>query len=77
MKPLRALAIAGNDSKFMERHEALVPKLLDERFKGQPGELGLEAFLDALDEGDHWLLVAPLEKGPSLERPSARRTKRS
>jgi hypothetical protein len=62
-KPLRALAIAGNDSKFMERHRALVLKLLDERFEGQPGELGLEAFLDALDEGDHWLLVAPLEKG--------------
>jgi hypothetical protein len=62
-KPLRALAIAGNDSKFIERHRALVLKLLDERFEGQPGELGLEAFLGALDEGDHWLLVAPLEKG--------------
>jgi hypothetical protein len=62
-KPLRALAVAGNDTKFIERHRVLILKLLDARFENQPGELGLEAFLDALDEGDHWLLVAPLEKG--------------
>ena len=59
-RPLRALSVCGIDSKFFERHRGLLIHLLDERFDGQVSELGLEAFLDAPDEGQHWLLVAPL-----------------
>jgi hypothetical protein len=59
-RPLRALSVCGIDSKFFERHRGLLIDLLDERFDGQVSELGLEAFLDAPDEGEHWLLVAPL-----------------
>lgn len=62
-RPLRALALAGIDSKFMERHRNLVTALLDIRFDGQASQLGLSSFLDAADEGDHWLLVAPLSPG--------------
>jgi hypothetical protein len=62
-RPLRALAFAGIDSKFIERNRTLVQQLLDARFDGQASEQGLESFLGALDEGDHWLLVAPLEPG--------------
>jgi hypothetical protein len=62
-QPLRSLALAGIDSKFFERHRALVMALLDVRFDGQPSEQGLEAFLGAADEGEHWLLVAPLAPG--------------
>lgn len=62
-RPLRALALAGIDSKFMERHRALVAALLDIRFDGQASELGLSSFLDAADEGQHWLLVVPLSPG--------------
>jgi hypothetical protein len=62
-RPLRSLALAGIDSKFMERHRALVTALLDIRFDGQASQLGLSSFLDAADEGDHWLLVAPLSPG--------------
>jgi hypothetical protein len=59
-RPLRALSVCGIDSKFFERHRGLLIHLLDERFDGQVSELGLEGFLGALDEGEHWLLVAPL-----------------
>ena len=59
-KPLRALGLAGNDSKFFERHESLVKALLDERFDGEASRQGLAAFLGAINEDDHWLLVAPL-----------------
>jgi hypothetical protein len=59
-RPLRALSVCGSDSKFFERHRGLLIELLDERFDGQVSEVGLEAFLDAPDEGEHWLLVAPL-----------------
>lgn len=59
-RPLRALSVCGSDSKFFERHRGLLIRLLDERFDEQVSELGLEAFLDAPDEGEHWLLVAPL-----------------
>jgi hypothetical protein len=61
-RPLRALSLAGIDSKFFERHRGLVQQLLDTRYDGQVSELGLESFLGALDEGDHWLLVAPLDR---------------
>lgn len=59
--PLRTLSIAGIDSKFFERHRALIIKLLDLRFDGLIGEIGLEAFLDAANENDHWLLLADLD----------------
>jgi hypothetical protein len=62
-RPLRSLAMAGIDSKFMERHRGLLTALLDIRFDGQASQLGLGSFLDAADEGDHWLLVAPLSPG--------------
>lgn len=62
-RPLRSLAMAGIDSKFMERHRGLVTALLDIRFQGQASLLGLTSFLDAADEGQHWLLVVPLSPG--------------
>ena len=62
-KPLRALAVAGNDSKFFERHERLLKALLDERFDGEASRQGLSAFLGATPEGEHWVLVAPLQGG--------------
>lgn len=62
-KPLRALAIQGNDSKFYERHAGLFTALLDERFNKEASRQGLTAFLGALAEDDHWLLVVPLAAG--------------
>lgn len=62
-KPLRALSVAGNDSKFFERHAALLTALLDEVFDGEPSRQGLITFLGASSEDDHWLLVAPLAAG--------------
>lgn len=62
-RPLRALAVAGNDSKFFERHDTLLRALLDERFEGEASRQGLAAFLGANQEGEHWLLVAPLAQG--------------
>jgi hypothetical protein len=62
-RPLRAVSLAGIDSKFFERNRTLIQQLLDVRFDGQASEQGLEAFLGALDDNDHWLLVAPLESG--------------
>lgn len=59
--PLRTLSLAGIDSKFFERHQRLLIKLLDLRFEGLASELGLEGFLDALNEGEHWLLIADLD----------------
>ena len=60
-KPLRALSIAGTDSKFFERNRQLVTLMLDILFDGQASETGLEAFLGAEDDGHHWLLVADLD----------------
>ena len=62
-KPLRALALAGNDSKFFERHASLLTALLDARFDGEASAQGLNVFLGASAEGEHWLLVAPLAPG--------------
>lgn len=59
-RPLRALSLCNIDSKFIERNRALLVALLDVRFAGQASAQGLEAFLDALDEREHWLLLAPL-----------------
>ena len=55
------LAIEGIDTKFFERHAHLVTTLLDARFDREVSELGLEAFLGAFAEGDHWLLVMDLD----------------
>ncbi len=62
-RPLRAVAAAGVDSKFIERNRALVTALLDVRFDGEASEQGLASFLHAADEGDHWLLVVPMSPG--------------
>ena len=62
-KPLRALAVAGNDSKFFERNDRLLKALLDERFGGEASRQGLTTFLGASPEGEHWVLVAPLADG--------------
>ena len=62
-RPLRALAVQGNDSKFFERHASLLAALLDERFDGEASRQGLAGFLGALPEDDHWLLIAPLAPG--------------
>lgn len=62
-RPLRALAVAGNDSKFFERHAALLSALLDVRFDGEASRQGLIAFLDASADDEHWLLLAPLAPG--------------
>ncbi len=62
-KPLRALAVQGNDTKFFERHASLLTALLDERFDGEASRQGLAGFLGALSEDEHWLLVAPLAPG--------------
>ena len=62
-RPLRALGTNGIDSKFFERHRTLIVQLLDSLFDNQVSEMGLESFLGALDEGDHWLLVSPLQAG--------------
>ena len=59
--PLRAVSLAGIDSKFFERHRGLILRLLDLRFDGEVSRQGLEAFLDAWQELDHWLLVADLD----------------
>ena len=60
-KPLRALSMAGIDSKFFERNRQLITQMLDVLFEGQASETGLEAFLGAEDEGHHWLLIADLD----------------
>ncbi len=60
-KPLRMLSLEGIDTKFFERHARLVTALLDVRFDGEVSRLGLEVFLGALTDRDHWLLVMDLD----------------
>jgi len=62
-RPLRALSMGGIDTKFFERHRTLMTQLLDVLFGGEVDDLGLETFLGALDDTDHWLLIAPLQRG--------------
>lgn len=62
-KPLRALSVAGRDSKFLERNRRLLTSMLDLRFAGEASEQGLEGFLGAVSEKDHWLLLLPLRSG--------------
>ncbi|WP_395788081.1 Wadjet anti-phage system protein JetD domain-containing protein [Aquimonas sp.] len=61
--PLRAIALAGVDSKLLERCRALVLALLDARFDGAASAQGLENFLGASGSSEHWLLVLPLAPG--------------
>lgn len=60
-RPLRALSLAGIDTKFFERNERLIKALLDVRFDGEAGKTGLETFLGAANEKTHWLLVVDLD----------------
>lgn len=60
-KPLRALSVANCDSKFFERHRNLITQLLDIRYDNAASDMGLEQFLGAADESDHWLLIVPLD----------------
>lgn len=60
-QPLRLLSLVGIDTKFFERHAKLITALLDVRFDGEVSLLGLEAFLGALQEKDHWLLIVDLD----------------
>lgn len=62
-RPLRALSLAGVDSKFYENHRALLLALLDPLHHGAASELGLEDFLGAAREDDHWVLLADLDGG--------------
>ena len=62
-RPLRLLAGYGVDTKFFERHRRLLIKLLDARFEGEASKQGLHAFLDATPDGEHWLLMVPLQTG--------------
>ncbi|MCU0716194.1 MAG: DUF2220 family protein [Pirellula sp.] len=62
-RPLRAMGLFGADTKFFERHFRLIVELLDERFEGEVSRIGLEDFLDAYRESEHWLLVYDLDGG--------------
>lgn len=61
--PLRLLSGQGVDTKFIENNVVLLTRLLDERFAGEASKQGLTNFLNALDENNHWVLVAPLSPG--------------
>ena len=54
---------AGQRHQVFERHASLLTALLDERFDGEASRQGWWAFLGALPEDDHWLLIAPLAPG--------------
>lgn len=60
-RPLRTLSLEGIDTKFFERHQQLLTAMLDVRFDGEAGASGLETFLGASSESDHWLVVMDLD----------------
>lgn len=60
-KPLRTLSFEGIDTKFFERNSHLITALLDVLFDGEVSRIGLETFLGAISDGDHWLLVIDLD----------------
>ena len=62
-RPLRLLAGHGIDTKFFERNRQLLVHLLDARFSGEVSEQGLHNFLGATPDGEHWLLLVPLQQG--------------
>jgi len=59
--PLRTLSFEATDTKFLERNRILLTRLLEVRFGKFVGELGLENFLGAADEGGHWLLLVDMD----------------
>lgn len=61
--PLRTLGLVGTDTKFFERHSGLIAALLDERFEGEVSRIGLEDFLGAYRESEHWLLIYDMDGG--------------
>lgn len=61
-KPLRALALANVDTKFIETHRQLITQLLSMRFKQALASNDLEQFLGAASNNEHWLLVVALDK---------------
>ena len=60
-RPLRTLSLEGIDTKFFERNSRLITALLDVLYDGEVSRIGLETFLGAISEGDHWLLVTDLD----------------
>jgi len=62
-KPLRALSVNNSDTKFIERNRQLLTEFLDILYENSVSKMGLETFLGAINEKDHWLLVIPLDKG--------------
>lgn len=60
-RPLRTLSLEGIDTKFFERNSSLVTAMLDVRFEGEVSRIGLESFLGAVSENEHWLLVMDLD----------------
>jgi len=62
-QPMRTISLEGIDTKFFERNSRLVTTLLDTRFDDEVSRLGLEVFLGAFVEGDHWLLLMDLDGG--------------
>lgn len=60
-KPLRMLSLEGIDTKFFERNSRLVTAMLDARFEEEVSRIGLETFLGAVSDGDHWLLVMDID----------------
>ena len=60
-RPLRMLPNLGIDTKFFDRNAQLITALLDERFDGEVSRMGLENFLGAFVDGDHWLLLMDLD----------------
>lgn len=62
-RPLRLLSEFETDTKFFERNRSLLLTLLDQRFDHDASRIGLEAFLGATNESEHWLLVHELESG--------------
>jgi len=71
-KPLRSLSLSGIDSKFFERNRTLITRLLDIRFDGEASHQGLETFLNAWRESDHWLLLVDLGGSDILPFPQMR-----
>lgn len=63
-RPLRAVGSdhPGVDTKFLERNQPLLKAFLDARFEGQCSSQGLTHFLGCVEEGEHWLLVVPLDE---------------
>ena len=62
-KPLRALSVNNCDTKFFERNRQLIIEFLDILYDNSVSKIGLEAFLGAINETEHWILVIPLDKG--------------